>query len=452
MNEQSKQAVSPEGFAPAKQIPFDLKVTTDRMAILYSGNLPETIPVEHVDSILSKLRELDVAALPSNEQILELLHLARKENPRAAAIELMRGREPVPPIEGRIEWDRDFFNAGFLLNEETDNVDYHRYAVEKSVEEGDILARVIPPIDGHDGCDVFGKRIPPPSPQPVKVRVGKNVKLESETGEYYASASGRFNWKDNVLSVDIVYLVKGNVGPESGDVTHPGSVVVMGDVLGGYKIEASADIDVRGLVEPTCIKAGGNLSVQGGISGAKGQCIIAGGEVRAKFIIDADIEATGSVIAISEIIQSRISTRETVDVSRGRIVGGCVTALRGVRVAQIGSATHVSTSVLVGRDYSLNKRILQRLSEIKKIRRHLSARAPDTTSFFLEMEVELAKLRSRLEELLRESKRNDQSEIEVSRSAHSDSTLGIGRATCRLSEKKSGPFRARLGEKGVEFY
>ncbi len=69
-----------------------------------------------------------------------------------------------------------------------------------------------------------------------KIRRGENVVVENDN-EYRAGCDGRMRWEKEILSVDSVYVISGNVDLETGYIRHSGSVLVMGDKVPGLWIE-----------------------------------------------------------------------------------------------------------------------------------------------------------------------------------------------------------------------
>ncbi|MCH7865430.1 MAG: DUF342 domain-containing protein, partial [Proteobacteria bacterium] len=202
-----------------------------------------------------------------------------------------------------------------------------------SVEEGQHLATVSPPISGKEGKDVFGNRVKVRRAQKARIRTGKNVRKEGEW-DYYADCAGRIRWEGHALHVDNVYTIPGDVDLKTGDVTHPGAVIVQKDVGEGAEIVADGDVEVYGIVEKATIKCGGSLTVRGGIVGGENCTIKVGGSLQALYIMDAHVEAVGDVEVEKEILQSVLTTDGNVLIPRGRIVGGRIAARSEVLVGQ----------------------------------------------------------------------------------------------------------------------
>lgn len=450
MSEPQSETPTEEEVEKAPKISGALRVTSDRMRVLFEGTIPSGQYLAIADVIYKRLVELKILDPPPLEKIAESLESAYDEDPDGDEVMLVDGEEPVQPVDGRIVWAADFFNDGYSLDEEKDIIDYHEPAAQLSILQDDLLAQLIPFEKGKDGFDVFGKRIPVRSAVQPRIRAGDNVLFDKETGNFTAKTDGRFRWANDTLSVDEIYYIRGDVGPETGNVSHPGMVTVTGDVLEGFKLETSGDIDVKGIVEGAHIQTTGALSVRGGIIGAENQRIVGGKSIQARFIVDADLVAEGEISAVSEIVQTSIQCRGAVSIPRGRIVGGTIMALGGIVAGAIGSSSGIPTTIIAGADYSLEGRILIKEMEISRLRRTIDSypgRAPEKTAA---MEKDLTELQEEVERIREDSARRKVAEIEILKSIHPDTTLCIEDLTLNITEKIKGPVVVKCEENEIK--
>ncbi len=424
--------------------PFQLRVASDHMKITYEGVIPPGEAGRIAKEVRTGLVEMRVMKPPPVEEIETLLRKNAGDSSEFREIELVRGEVAIQPEDGRLDWAADFFNEGFAVDEITGNIDFREPAAHTSVLEDELLVVAVPPKKGKDGFDVFGKRIPVRTPHAPPIRAGDNVRVDKETGAHYAGTSGRFRWANNIVSVDPIYLIRGNVGPETGNISHPGIVTVMGDVLEGFRLEATGDIEVRGIAEGAQIQTSGELYVKGGMIGAEGQKTVTGGDIRARFIVDCDVVADGNVAAESEIIQSSIVSRGAVSIKRGRIVGGSVMALGGIVAGALGSGAGVPTSVIAGTDYALEGKLLIKNMEIRKLRKMIDSypgREPKETA---RMNDRLATMEQEVVEIEKDSVRRKRPVIEVVHAIYPDTTLCIGDLSVTVVEKQIGPLLVRV--------
>ena len=320
---------------------FRLQVSDDRMSISLFCMLPEKV-INHgplLSRLEGELSSKGVADPPSSEQLKLLLIQAAAKGTLVRGLVLAEGRPAEPARDASIEWGGDFPWGAKPGGDRAEVEDYQRRAARLAVQEGQRLARFVPHKEGRDGREVLGKRIPAAKPKEETMKAGPNVSAEEheEAIVFCATATGRLRWADSVLAVDEVMVVAGNLDQESEPVSAPGALVVEGDVLLKARIEAEGDIEVLGILEAADVKVGGSLRVGGGITGFEGTEIRVKGTVAAKFIQNADIEAGGDVDVEGDIHHSVVKTRGARCAPPGPRVGGVVTALAGIEVAQAGS-------------------------------------------------------------------------------------------------------------------
>jgi hypothetical protein len=83
-----------------------------------------------------------------------------------------------------------------------------------------------------------------------------------------------------------------------------------------------------------------------------------GGRVRAKFIENCYVEAGGDVFVSTGCLNSVINTLGMVSTgSKGVIIGGKISALKGVAAFQIGSSAGVRTEIHCGIDYTVQQKL-----------------------------------------------------------------------------------------------
>lgn len=444
-----------------------VRVTKDRLAVL----LDCTVDLDDLDPLLTqienRLASLELADSLSRDELEQRLRQAAENDPNVVQLVLIEGETPLPPKDGVIEWTGDFFRSGFVVDDETGSVDYRRRLEQRSVDGGQLLARVIPPQEGTNGRDVFGKSIPVGKPKQPHVRAGANVRWDAETNSFYADSTGRVRWISNVVSVDSVYSISGSVGLETGDISHPGAVVVGQDIEAGAKVQADGDIDVGGIVESAEIETGGNLTVQGGITGSHGKKIKASGRVHAKYVVETSIEAGGDVGAEREIRHSDVKTLGAVIMPAGRIVGGEVTALGGFDVGEAGSKAMVPTVLIAAVDYRLEAEVGRREKEIqaldkniKRIRatvgplmarqKALSNKQREAATELLmrvsQMEGRIGELKQEIEALKAASKALAKPEILIRQKLYPETVLCIGAERLHVRKEFPGPVRAVIGK------
>ncbi len=446
-----------EGLRPR----IDLRVTTDRLQVLLDAPDPGEDVEPLVEAVAAKLAELMFENPPSRHDLADRIRAARSPGLPLSGVPLIRGRHPRPPVDGAVEWARDFFDSGFVVDEHTDQVDYRRRRGDPSVHAGQELATIRHPREGEPGTDVFGKPIRVRKPYKAPLRQGPNVESE-EVAEgvtrMVAGIDGRLRFAEGLLAVDDVYTIRGHVGLGSGDISHRGAVVIQGDIKNGSTVKAAGEIVVQGMVEACHLEAGGNLTVRGGLVGASGFEVRVGGNVSARYMLDATIFAGGDVSAEREITHCRVRSRGQIQVPKGRIVGGDVSALGGVVVYQAGADGPGSTLLASGVDFRLEemraesrrraRRLEQRrekmlararqLSQVRKLTPTQRDALRELRDILAGIDHEIAKEAHDLEEAVFHSEQGARLRIEVLGMIMPDTVLQVAEAQMKVMKRLVG--------------
>jgi uncharacterized protein (DUF342 family) len=134
-------------------VPLSLKVSDDKMELLVSGDVRGWKKEELVDILVEKLKEEKITQPELVESAKKRLLEIIEQEEIFENIILLRGKEPVPPVEGKIEWEQDFFAQGYEIDPETGMMDYRKPKAKKNVEAGQLLATIVLPKEGEDGID-----------------------------------------------------------------------------------------------------------------------------------------------------------------------------------------------------------------------------------------------------------------------------------------------------------
>ncbi len=244
---------------------YNLRASEDAMAVLLDCDMPAVDIDTLVDNLSKELKELRIENPPDQKQLKDQLQQISAVIPNLVDFVLISSDPLVPPVHGRVDWEGDYFNTGFIAGKDAGRVDYRENTSQGSVNKGALLGHQTPVKNGEDGFIVFGKKVPAEEPIQYYPKVGENIRFDSNKNAYYAEKSGRVRLINDILSVDEVYTVDEDVDISTGNIKHTGAVVVKRDVLGGAKIEAVGNIEVRGIIENAEIQAGGDLIVHGGI-------------------------------------------------------------------------------------------------------------------------------------------------------------------------------------------
>ena len=440
-----------------------VRVTPDRMQVLVDcAALPEQFEAAaaELDRELGRLRIANAPDVFSLKRFL--MENFREAKPIEGAV-LIFGTPPTPPVHGGIEWLGEFFTPGFRVDEQTGQVDYRQRNAQPEVHTGKPLARLLDPVPGVEGVDVYGKKVPPPKPKSARLVAGRGVRLEEDTATFYSTADGRVRRAGDKLEVDEVLGVNGSVGLETGNIDHFGALVVQKDICPGAKVTATGDIEVHGVIDHAEITAGGNLTVNHGISSSPGILVKAAGNVHARHIMNTHLEAAGDVEADKEIVQSIVYAGGVIRAEAGRIVGGECRALNLIEVRQAGTEGVTLTHLTLTGDPRIAHEIQERRVCLKPLEdrraqihaaidpllaRHVHFAGErqhaldQLTAAAEEIDLEIAELHREIAALHEEEKQLIRPQINVHGIAYAEVIFTIGDLSLRIEEDEvRGPFK-----------
>ena len=286
------------------------------------------------------------------------------------------GQPPVQGTDASIEY---FFNTNLNAKPkllEDGSVDFHNIETICKCKKDELLARLTREVKGTKGYRITGEAILPREVKALKLKFANNIYLSEDSCEMFAKCDGHVSLVDDKVFVSNTLEVV-DVGPATGNINYVGNVLVKGNVLSGYTIEAEGDVEVKGAIEAATIRATGNVIVVKGINGM-GKCQIdAGGNVVAKFIENGNVNA-GGFISAEAIMLSNVSSKKDITVTgkRGFIVGGSVRCMGNVDAKTIGSETGSDTVIEVGSDPAIKKKIQDLEANIKNAKANIEKITP----------------------------------------------------------------------------
>lgn len=237
-------------------------------------------------------------------------------------------------------------------------VDYNVLGEIELVTNGQHLATYHSALPGEAGIDVLGN--------PIDAYNGKELPplkckrcAPDETGyEYYADAEGNVTVENGNLTVTPVFVVKGNLNANTGDVDFHGDVLVQGNVSAGVTVKTTGDITINGHVETASLFAGKDVILKNGMQGSGNGIIHAGGNVMARFLEQIQVFA-GNEINVGALLNCEVEAGRNVVISgnRGTIIGGTVKAVEQISSASIGNRAAVKTRLVIGLDFDFRNKM-----------------------------------------------------------------------------------------------
>ncbi len=303
------------------------------------------------------------------QEVEKLLKAINPQIPKLHRITAASGREPVNGYEEHftplIKIEKE---AGKIL--EDGSIDFKEVSSVIEVKKGQEILRKVPAVPTEDGYDIFGENVPAEIVKTDGYQKGSNI-VQSGQDEflYVSSINGCLEVKKKLVSISPVAVIKGDVDYESGNIDFDGSVQINGSVLSGFSVKAKDNIIIEKNVEDARIEAGGDVKVKLGIGGKGTTIVLAGGKVRAKFVINSSIESVKEIVIEDSIINSSVFSNDKIVVisKHGKIIGGEATALYDIIVNSSGVPKENKTILAVGKSLFIEREIKKIQDEMKPI-------------------------------------------------------------------------------------
>jgi len=253
-------------------------------------------------------------------------------------------------------------------------VDYFDLDIVENVKKGQVLCTITHPTEGAPGMSVRGRELKQTKGRPVASYVGSNTALTEDGTAIVSKIDGQVVFANYRISVNETFQVRGNVDHSTGNLNVVGNIVIAGAVTPGFKVEATGNIQVGGVVESAAIKAGGNIRLQGGAILSEITCE---GDLTGRFIENCGMFVKGDIQA-DYIVDSNIRCGKNIRAvgSKARIIGGSLIAGQNVEARIIGSPSGVVTRIELGADPAVLMRQQQLTAQITEMEKSIKSMQP----------------------------------------------------------------------------
>ena len=393
-----------------------IPILMSRIALL--GLLPKTVPAKLL-----------------HPEVLEdiALHLSRGEPcPRRR---IAKGVGPIPGRPGKLVL---LVKAFSKAPGQAEHVDPWFVKTFDNIEPQMPVARIYPPHPGVPGLDVLGNSIPAPLGPAIDIETDESVELVPPTDDkafstVVSKTSGFLKVEKTKLQVVHDLVIQGDVDHQSGDINFSGKVIVRGNVMKNFRINARDGIEINGdVLDGLLSSSAGDIVVKGHVSGESLKQVTLGdgasfqqlirmsthkpqitcsGAFRASTVESITAEAYGEIEIAKEARSSYLRSRATVRILKGSIAGGEVYSVCGAEAAVLGTDLESPTKIILCSDQESSAEFAQLLEQLKQhetaesmIRLYLGPYADNPARIKLlnpEHKRKMQKLRLKLDELTR---------------------------------------------------
>jgi len=284
-----------------------------------------------------------------HDHIYEAYNACVKKGEIVRDVLIARGDPPVDEAPEYLQLN-PYLGVKNEFHEGDETVDYKARSAFVIVKKGQALAKQKHSRPGKDGTSVRGEVIGHKIEKKEVLKGGENTKME---GRFLVSCiNGQFVQNKGELSVRDYLVIKGPVGYATGNIIFPGDVKIEGPVSDGFKIYSGGSVTIKQTFDVTDAVTKNDLNVAGGIIGRGRAVVKVGGSLKTKFIDNCHVAARKNIIVDSEIISSSVFTLETLEMGeKGKIVGGEIHALKGIRAGAIGKEVGRAAKIHCGIDF-----------------------------------------------------------------------------------------------------
>ena len=331
----------------------DVKKSPDKMKGYISFNPPENGRMMTLEEVLDQLGKSGII-YGINRTNLETIVKYPVYNEEICVAE---GTPPTNGQNGKVEFHFDIKRESKPTILEDGRVDFRELNLIQSAEQGQVLCTLTPPIRGTAGKTVCGTDIPAHDGKPAVLPRGRNVSITEDGQSLIANISGQINYIDGKINIFSTYEVPADVDNSTGNINFIGNVIVRGNVLSGFVVEAGGTVEIVGVAEGAIVKAGGDIVLRRGMQGMGKGILLSGGDIIARYIENSNVEARHDIKA-EAIMHSYIKCGNKLELlgKKGLLVGGNCKVGKEITAKVIGSQLETVTDIEVGVDPTIRER------------------------------------------------------------------------------------------------
>lgn len=295
------------------------------------------------EEVINALTEKSIVYGINHELLNEIVNA---KNPVENEL-IAKGEQPKPGVAAELVWQIEIDYSTKPTITDSDKADFKKLKLFERVQKGQTLVSKLPATAGSGGKNVLGEEVMVDT-EDVDFPAGKNTKISEDELTLFSTIDGYAYWENELLCIDNVYQIDGNVDYHTGNIRANGTVVINGDVRSGFRVEATETIIIKGNVEAASIYSqNGDIRIECGILGAGRAKILAGGNLYCGFIQDATISVKGNIEVDHYVINSKISSggKVKLEMNEGLIRGGIISSGTGISAIEVGSDQKIYTEL-----------------------------------------------------------------------------------------------------------
>jgi len=380
-----------------------------------------------------------------------------------------RGIRPINGIDGTIEYRFETGGALTPKKNERDEMDYKDLGLVQNILTGTVIANIALETEGEEGMDVLGLSLKPLPGKPAKYMVGLGTELNEEKTIITAATDGNLKWHKDHFTVDETLNIGEDVGVTTGNIDFIGDIFIKGNVFEGFSVKSKRNILINGTANNAVVEAGGNIEVK---VGCVNSTLTAKGDIKSGFCESCTLESGGDLISNS-FVSCEALCRGTITAISGKgvVIGGKLTAFKGMVFNLLGSGAYTKTSLTLGEGALLSKekkaleeeegllnekisqyiQLAETLTAVKKKVGSLPKDKEETLATVIrgrfQMSVETKKIRKRIQEIDESFLDNSSLFVEIRKTVFPGVSVRIGELRKKI-EKEWDRCRVKIDNSG----
>lgn len=327
----------------------DLRVRLSEDRMLAELIVPARFPTELLTrgSCAAAFAEKGVLVKdPQLEMIERQIGDVRREPGRKHTIKL-EGLSARHGLDGYIEFERRFITTADRPKTTEHAVDYYAQSRYININEGDVIARLVPPTRGTDGIDVTGESRKARPGHPAPINIHPSITVEDD-GECVANVAGVLYHEDHVLKVLQNLEIRTDVAFRTGNIDVRANVEVFGSVIDRFAVSTPHSLVVHKLTEGADIHTGEDFHARGGMAGKLKGHLDIGRDLNARYLDNVVGVVHGSAAIEREIVNTALDIDGELNMPHGTLVGSAIYVMKKVTLRELGSDGSERTVLALG--------------------------------------------------------------------------------------------------------